>query len=73
MSTISGTTRNGATYEGEYEQGNGGRIRWTATFRRNGEYAGMRHGHMHALQDVAPADVDDRVRQDIDSIWTDET
>ncbi len=73
MTMISGTTRNGATYEGEYEQANAGRIRWTATFRRNGEYAGMRHGHMHALQDVAPADVDDRVKRDIDSIWTDAT
>jgi type VI protein secretion system component VasF len=61
MTTISGKTKNGFTYEGEYEKASAGRILWTATFRRDGDYAGMRHGRIHDMQYVSMAAVDDLV------------
>lgn len=73
MTTVSGKTKNGFTYEGDYEQASTGRIHWTATFRRDGDYAGMRHGHIHDTQGVSPAAVDDLVKVDMESTWTDAT
>ncbi|RCS28867.1 TonB-dependent receptor [Rhodanobacter denitrificans] len=73
MTTVSGKTKNGFDYEGEYEQASAGRVIWTATFRRDGDYAGMRHGCLYGLQDAAPATLDDLVKADIASTWTDAT
>jgi hypothetical protein len=73
MTTVSGKTKNGFTYEGDYEQASAGRIVWTATFRRDGDYAGMRHGRMFDMQGVAPEALDDLVKADIQSTWTDAT
>jgi hypothetical protein len=73
MPTVSGKTKNGFTYEGDYELASAGRVIWTATFRRDGDYAGMRHGRLFDMQDVAPAALDDLVKIDIQSTWTDAT
>ena len=73
MGTVSGKTKNGFTYEGDYEQASAGRIVWTATFRRDGDYAGVRHGRMFDMQSVAPAALDDLVKADIEATWTDAT
>jgi hypothetical protein len=73
MTTVSGKTKNGFTYEGDYEQASAGRIVWTATFRRDGDYAGMRHGCMFGMQDTALAALDDLVKADIEATWTDAT
>ena len=73
MTTISGKTKSGFTYEGDYEQASAGRILWTATFRRDGDYAGMRHGRLHDMRDVSMAALDDLVKVDIESTWTDAT
>jgi hypothetical protein len=62
MTTVSGKTKNGFTYDGDYEQASAGRVIWTATFRRDGDYA-----------DVAPASLDDLVKVDIEATWTDAT
>src|SRR3546814_15859655 len=67
MTTVSGTTKNGFTYEGDYELASAGRVIWTATFRRDGDYAGMRHGRMFDMQGVAPEALDDLVKVDIQS------
>ncbi len=42
MGNVSGKTGNGFTYEGDYQPPSAGRVHWTATFRHNGDYAGMR-------------------------------
>ncbi|MEO8808887.1 MAG: TonB-dependent receptor [Rhodanobacter sp.] len=73
MTTLCGKTRNGFSYEGDYEPASGGRILWNATFRRDGDYAGVRHGRLHDMEGVAPATVDDLVKTSIESTWTDAT
>lgn len=71
MSDVSGKTSNGFTYEGDYQPASAGRVNWTATFRHNGDYAGMRHGCVHGMLGVPAAVVDDAVKSDIESTWTD--
>ena len=73
MTTVSGKTKNGFTYEGDYEQASAGRVVWTATFRRDGDYAGMRHGRLFDMHGVAPAALDDLVKGEIEATWTDAT
>lgn len=73
MTTLSGTTRNGFTYEADYETASGGRILWNATFRRDGEYAGVRHGRLHDMAGVVAGVVDEQVRVSIESTWTNAT
>ncbi|WP_266157472.1 TonB-dependent receptor [Dyella silvatica] len=69
MTSISGKTSNGFTYEGDYEQARSGRVTWTATYRRGGDFFGMRHGHINELLDVSLAEVDAAVKSDIESTW----
>ncbi|KZC17955.1 TonB-dependent receptor [Rhodanobacter sp. FW510-R12] len=73
MTTVSGKTKNGFDYAGDYEQASAGRVIWTATFRRDGDYAGMRHGCLYGMQGVAPAALDDLVKADVESTWTNAT
>jgi hypothetical protein len=73
MTTLSGKTQNGFTYEGDYEAASGGRILWNATFRCDGAYAGVRHGQLHDMQDVAEATVNDLVKSSVESTWTNVT
>lgn len=73
MTTLSGTTRNGFTYEADYETASGGRILWSATFRRDGEYAGVRHGRLYGMTDVAAGMLDEQVKISIESTWTNAT
>ena len=73
MTTLSGTTRNGLTYECDYEPASGGRVLWTATFRRDGDYAGVRHGRLHDMEGVVAATADDLVKASIESTWADAT
>lgn len=73
MTTICGKTRNGFTYEGDYETASGGRILWNATFRSDGSYAGVRHGRLYDMQDVVAASLDELVKASIESIWTNDT
>ncbi len=73
MTTLSGKTRNGFTYEADYETASGGRVLWSATFRRDGDYAGVRHGRLFDMQDVVEAAVKDRVTASIESTWTNST
>ena len=69
MTSVSGKTSNGFTYEGEYEHGRLGHVIWTATYRRNGDYFGMRHGRTSALVDTPAVEVDAAVKNDIESTW----
>ncbi|HEY8681724.1 MAG TPA: TonB-dependent receptor [Rhodanobacter sp.] len=73
MLDVSGKTSNGCTYEGEYQPARGGRVHWSATFRRNGDYAGMRHGCVHGMLDADAASVDAAVKLDIETTWTQAT
>jgi hypothetical protein len=73
MVDVTGKTSNGCTYEGDYRQESSGRVHWSATFRRNGDYAGMRHGCVHGMRDIDSAGVDAAVKVDIESIWTQAT
>jgi hypothetical protein len=73
MATFAGKTRNGYTYECDYEAASGGRILWNATFRHDGGYAGVRHGQLHDMQDVDAATLDELVAKSIESTWTTET
>lgn len=69
MTSVSGTTKNGFTYEGDYEQASSDRVTWTATYRRGGHFYGMRHGRINELTGVSVAEVDDAVKDDIESTW----
>ena len=73
MTALSGETQNGFTYEADYESASGGRILWSATFRRDGAYAGVRHGRLQDMQDVAASSVSDSVKASIESTWTNAT
>jgi hypothetical protein len=71
MSNVSGKTSNGFTYEADYQPASAGRINWTATFRHKGDYAGMRHGCVHGMLGIPAEAVDEAVKVDIESTWTD--
>lgn len=71
MTSLSGKTGNGFTYEAEYEIASGGRIRWSATFRRDGDYAGVRHGQLYDVHDEQA--VTELVEASIESTWTNAT
>ncbi|MEO6829233.1 MAG: hypothetical protein ABI164_05445 [Acidobacteriaceae bacterium] len=73
MTTVSGKTRDGFTYECDYEPASGGRVLWNATFRRDGGYAGVRHGRLYGMDGVAAVTVDELVRASIESTWADAT
>ena len=70
MADVSGTTSNGFAYEGQYQLPTAGRVHWSVTFRHNGDFAGIRHGCVHGLQDVDAAGLDEAVKRDIESTWT---
>jgi len=69
MTSVSGKTANGFTYEGDYERASSGRVTWTATYRRGGDFFGMRHGRINELTSVSTDDVDAAVKSDIESTW----
>jgi hypothetical protein len=71
MSNVAGKTSNGYTYEGNHHPGSSGRVNWTATYRLKGEFAGIRHGLVHDMLGVSTECVDDAVKCDIESVWTD--
>ncbi len=70
MADISGTTSNGFSYEGEYQLPSAGRVHWSVTFRHDGDFAGMRHGCVHGMQDMDAAGLEHAVKRDIESTWT---
>lgn len=70
MTAICDKTPDGFTYEADYEMASGGRILWNATFRRDGSYAGVRHGRLFDMQEVPPDTVDALVKASIESTWT---
>lgn len=70
MAEISGETSNGFAYEGEYQLPNAGRVHWSVTFRHSGDFAGIRHGCVHGMQDVHSTELEDSVKRDIESAWT---
>jgi hypothetical protein len=69
MTSVSGKTTDGMTYEGDYERANSGRVTWTATYRRGGDFFGMRHGRINELLASAVAEVDAAVKSDIEATW----
>lgn len=73
MVDVRGKTSNGCTYEGEYQPATAGRVHWSATFRHNGDYAGMRHGCVHDMLGLQEVRIDEAVRLDIESTWTQPT
>ena len=69
MVDISGKTANGYTYDGIYQNAGPNRVTWTATYRRNGIFFGMRHGRVDGLHDLPPTEIDEVVRDDISQTW----
>ena len=69
MTSISGKTTNGFTYEGDYERANPDRVTWTATFRRSGIFSGMRHGRINELLGVPDGEINEAVQDDIEFAW----
>lgn len=53
MTNVSGKTTNGFTYDGEYELTRSDRVRWSATYRRDGIFFGMRHGGINELLGIS--------------------
>ncbi len=70
MADVSGKTSNGFAYEGAYQLPSAGRVHWSVTFRHNGDFAGIRHGCVHGMQDMHPAGLEEAVMRDIESAWT---
>jgi hypothetical protein len=66
MTNVSGKTTNGFTYEGEYERTHLDRVRWSATYRRDGILFGMRHGRVDELLGVSLGEVQEAVMDDIE-------
>jgi len=69
MVDLSGKTANGYTYEGVYEGANPDRVIWSATYRRDGVFFGMRHGRINGLHSIPADEVDDVVKDDIEHTW----
>ena len=69
MTSISGKTSNGFTYEGDYEQASSDRVTWTAIFRRSGVFFGMRHGRVNELTGVPAGEISEAVQDDIEFVW----
>ena len=70
MTIVTGKTKNGFTYEGDYQYANPDCITWKAVYRRSDHFYGMRHGRIDELKGVSTAEVDDAVKDDIESIWS---
>lgn len=70
MSHVSGKTRNGFTYEGDYERGSRGRVPWRATYRKDDSFFGMRNGQLEQMQDVLDDALDAAVKRAIEDKWT---
>lgn len=70
MTSVSGKTKNGFTYEGDYEHANSDRVTWSATYRRDGHFYGMRHGRVNELMGVPTLEINDAVKDDIEATWT---
>jgi hypothetical protein len=69
MTSVSGKTTNGFTYEADYEHANSDRVTWTATYRRSGVFFGMRHGRINELLGVPNGEVDEAVKDDVELAW----
>lgn len=69
MSSVTGTTSNAFSYEGDYAVGARGRVTWTATYRKEGAFFGMRNGQLEQMQDVSASDVDTAVKTAIELRW----
>jgi hypothetical protein len=69
MTSISGKTTNGFTYEGDYEHASPDRVTWTAIFRRSGVFFGMRHGRVNELTGVPAGEISEAVQDDIEFVW----
>lgn len=71
MSTITGKTHNDFTYEGDYDLAGRGRLNWTATYRKDGAFCGMRNGRLENMAALTSDDCDAAVRRAIETKWTD--
>lgn len=69
MTSVSGKTTSGFTYEADYECANPDRVTWTATYRRGGVFFGMRHGRINEMLGLPTGVVDEAVRDDVELTW----
>jgi hypothetical protein len=69
MTTVTGKTTNGFTYEGDYQHASSDRVTWTAIFRRSGVFFGMRHGRISELTGVPAGEISEAVQDDIEFVW----
>ncbi|MDQ6647241.1 MAG: TonB-dependent receptor [Pseudomonadota bacterium] len=69
MSSVTGTTTNAFSYEGDYAVGARGRVTWSATYRKEGAFFGMRNGQLEQMQDASSEDVDLAVKEAIELRW----
>ncbi len=70
MTIVTGKTKNGFTYEGDYQYADPDRITWMAVYRRGDHFYGMRHGRLAELTGVSAEEVEGAVKDDIESIWS---
>jgi hypothetical protein len=69
MTSVSGKTATGFTYEADYQHANSDRVTWSATYRRSGVFFGMRHGRVSELLDIPPGEIDEAVKEDVELTW----
>lgn len=66
MTSVSGKTKNGFTYEGDYGHAGSDSVTWVARYRRDGHFYGMRHGRIIELAGISTAEIDVAVKDDIE-------
>lgn len=69
MTSVSGKTTSGFTYDADYVHANSDRVTWTATYRRSGVFFGMRHGRINEVKGVPSGEVDEAVKDDVELTW----
>jgi hypothetical protein len=72
MADVAGTTSNGFYYTAEYLTAVHNSVCWSATFRLNGVYRGMRHGRVFEVSELSSTELQKAVQNDIEDAWVNE-
>ncbi|WP_430389669.1 TonB-dependent receptor [Dyella sp. 20L07] len=69
MNDITGTTSNGFNYTAHCDMAVMNSVIWSATFRKDGIYRGMRHGRVFEIEDLSQPSLQIAVMDDIEETW----
>ncbi|KLD65872.1 hypothetical protein [Dyella japonica] len=72
MAEVAGMTSNGFNYTAEYLGAVHDSVYWSATFRLNGIYRGMRHGRVFEVSELSSTELQVAIQDDIEDTWVNE-